>query len=88
MTTDMVYPIAVKYGARVKEVLTGFKYIGEEMDKSENFLLGMEESYGYLVGTHARDKDAVSAAMLIVQMCAHYRLPRFWRSCIKDTAIS
>lgn len=73
VTTDMVYPIAAEYGARVKEVLTGFKYIGEEMDKTANFLLGMEESYGYLIGTHVRDKDAVSAAMLIAQMCAHYR---------------
>ena len=73
VTTDMAFSIAEKYGAGVKEVLTGFKYIGEEMDRTDNFIMGMEESYGYLVGTHARDKDAVSAVMLITEMCAYYK---------------
>lgn len=73
VTTDMAFSVAKKYGASVKEVLTGFKYIGEEMDRTDNFVMGMEESYGYLVGTHARDKDAVSAVMLIAQMYAYYK---------------
>ena len=63
VTTDIVFDIAKDFGAEVKEVLTGFKYIGE----------ALEESYGYLVGTHARDKDAVSAAMLIVEACAYFK---------------
>ena len=73
VTTDMVFDIAKTYGANVKEVLTGFKYIGEEIDVTDNYVLGMEESYGYLVGAHVRDKDAVSAAMMIVEMCAFYK---------------
>lgn len=73
VTTDMAFGIAAKYGATVKEVLTGFKYIGESMDGIDNYVMGLEESYGYLVGKHARDKDAVSAAMLIVEMCAYYK---------------
>ena len=61
------------YDANVKEVLTGFKYIGEALDRTKNYIMGLEESYGYLVGNHARDKDAVSAAMMIVEMCAYYK---------------
>ncbi len=57
----------------VKEVLTGFKYIGEALEQTESYLLGLEESYGYLVGTHARDKDAVSAAMMIAEACAYFK---------------
>ena len=72
VTTDMAFGIAEKYGANVQEVLTGFKYIGEAMDETDNFVHGLEESYGFLVGTHARDKDAVSAVMLIVEMYAYY----------------
>ncbi len=72
VTTDMAFSIAEEYGAKVKEVLTGFKYIGEAMDKTDNFVMGMEESYGYLVGKHARDKDAVSAVMMIAEMYAYY----------------
>lgn len=66
--------IAARYGVRVVNVLTGFKYIGETIDRTEkgHYLFGMEESYGYLVGTHARDKDAISAVMSILQMAAHY----------------
>jgi phosphoglucomutase len=73
VSSDMAFSVAEKYGASVKEVLTGFKYIGEQMDLTDNFVMGMEESYGYLVGTHARDKDGVSAVMLIVEMCAYYK---------------
>ena len=73
VSTDIAFSIAKKYGATVKEVLTGFKYIGEAMDTLDNFVMGMEESYGYLVGSHARDKDAVSAAMMIGEMYAYYK---------------
>ena len=73
VSTDIAFSIAKKYGATVKEVLTGFKYIGEAMDTLDNFVMGMEESYGYLVGPHARDKDAVSAAMMIGEMYAYYK---------------
>ncbi len=75
VTSDMSEDIAKAYGAEVREVLTGFKYIGETMDKltsDEEYVFGMEESYGYLVGTHARDKDSVSAAMIIAEMTAYY----------------
>lgn len=75
VTSDMSRDIAKAYGAEVKEVLTGFKYIGETIDQltsDEQYVFGMEESYGYLVGTHARDKDAVSAAMIIAEMTAYY----------------
>ena len=77
VTSDMSEDIAKSYGAEVKEVLTGFKYIGETIDNltpDEDYVFGMEESYGYLVGTHARDKDAVSAAMIIAEMTAYYGL--------------
>lgn len=74
VTTDLAESIAQSYGVQSKDVLTGFKYIGEMIDNchKENFVFGMEESYGYLVGTHARDKDAVSAVMMIVEMVAYY----------------
>lgn len=79
VTTSMVYPIAKDYNVHVHDVLTGFKYIGEmikdfeEHDNYNEFLLGFEESYGYLSGTYARDKDAVVAAMLITEMAADYK---------------
>ena len=76
VTTDLAERIATAYGARTKNVLTGFKYIGEYIDvcpKEDNYIMGMEESYGYLVGTHARDKDAISAVMTIVEMLCYYR---------------
>lgn len=73
VTSDMVFDVAKAYGASVKEVLTGFKYIGEELDKTKNYVMGLEESYGYLVGDHVRDKDAVSAAMIIAEACAYYK---------------
>lgn len=73
VTTDIIFDMAREFDAKVKEVLTGFKYIGEALEETESFLLGLEESYGYLVDTHARDKDAVSAAMMIAQACAYYK---------------
>ena len=79
VTTDIVKKIAEKYGVRVIEVLTGFKFIGEqigilEKNNEENrFIFGYEESYGYLAGPYVRDKDAVIASMLICEMTAYYR---------------
>ena len=73
VTTDIIFDMAKEYGVEVKEVLTGFKYIGEALEETEDYLLGLEESYGYLVGTHARDKDAVSAAMMIAEACAYFK---------------
>ena len=79
VTTPLVARVAADYGCEVADLLTGFKYIGEyitnlEKNGEENrFILGMEESYGYLSGTHARDKDAVVASLLICEMAAHYK---------------
>ncbi|MGI6625919.1 MAG: phospho-sugar mutase [Limnochordia bacterium] len=77
VTTDMVQPIAAKYGAEVRETLTGFKYIGTLMDhlpqENKFFVFGFEESYGYLAGTHVRDKDAVIASLLVAQVAAYYK---------------
>lgn len=79
VTTSLVEAVCEKYGAKVKNLLTGFKYIGEyitELEnegKEENFIAGMEESYGYLSGIHARDKDAVVASTLICEMAAYYK---------------
>lgn len=73
VTTDIIFAMAKEFGAEVKEVLTGFKYIGEALEETEDYLLGLEESYGYLVGTHARDKDAVSAVMMLAEACAYFK---------------
>ncbi len=79
VTTAMTDAIAADHGCEVREVLTGFKYIGEQIalleakGEAERFVLGYEESYGYLSGTYVRDKDAVVASMLIVEMAAFYR---------------
>ena len=78
VTTEMVRSIADFYGVEMMEVLTGFKFIGEkikefEKTNSHNYVFGFEESYGYLSGTYARDKDAVVATMLIVEMAAWYK---------------
>ncbi|HKM42814.1 MAG TPA: phospho-sugar mutase [Limnochordia bacterium] len=77
VTTEMVRPIAKKYGAQVRDTLTGFKYIGTLMDRlpAENreFLFGFEESYGYLAGMAVRDKDAVLASLLIAKVAAFYQ---------------
>ena len=79
VTTDLVKPIAKEYGVQLIDVLTGFKFIGEQIalleEKGEEnrYIFGFEESYGYLAGTYVRDKDAVVASMLIVEMAAYYR---------------
>lgn len=78
VTNDLGAEIARKNGLNVVETLTGFKYIGDQITKYEKtgeneFLIGYEESYGYLVGTYARDKDAVVASMLICEMASHYK---------------
>ena len=76
VSTDMAYKIANDNGVKLYDVLTGFKYIGEVIKNLNNdkaFLLGFEESYGYLLGAYARDKDAVEASMLILEMAAHYK---------------
>lgn len=79
VTTDLVRAIAKNYGVEVFEVLTGFKFIGEQItwleEKGEEsrYVFGFEESYGYLAGSYVRDKDAVVASMLIVEMAAYYR---------------
>ena len=80
VTTPMVEPIAAEYGVKIYDVLTGFKFIGElirdfeEHDYYNRYLFGFEESYGYLAGTYARDKDAVVASMLVCQMAADYKV--------------
>ena len=79
VTSDLGNRIAEKYGCELRKVLTGFKYIGEiigwlEADgEKERFIMGYEESYGYLCGTYARDKDAVVASMMICEMAAYYK---------------
>jgi len=79
VTTETVRAIAADYGVDTIDVLTGFKFIGdqiksfEQQGRAERFIFGLEESYGYLKGTYARDKDAVVAAMLICEACADYK---------------
>lgn len=78
VTSELGANIGRSFGLRVDETLTGFKYIGDKINKYEQtgereFVIGYEESYGYLVGTHARDKDAVVSSMLICQMAAWYK---------------
>ena len=79
VTTDLVTAVAKEYGASVVNLLTGFKYIGEHMTmleaagEADRFIVGMEESYGYLAGMHVRDKDAVVASTLICEMAAYYK---------------
>ena len=75
VTGEVGAQVAMSHGVEVQRTLTGFKYIGEKMNKflktgERTFVMGYEESYGYLVGMHARDKDAVVAAMLICEMAA------------------
>ena len=78
VTSEVGADIARSYGLHIVDTLTGFKYIGEQIGKYEvngdkEFVIGYEESYGYLVGTHARDKDAVVSSMLICQMAAYHK---------------
>lgn len=79
VTTDICKKIAAEYGVELREVLTGFKFIGEQIgfleEKGEEnrYIFGFEESYGYLAGSYVRDKDAVVGSMLICEMAAFYR---------------
>lgn len=79
VSTDLAQEIAKKYNCTFKNLLTGFKYIGEVITnlekegRADDFVMGFEESYGYLAGTHARDKDAVVGSMLICEMAAYYK---------------
>lgn len=78
VTTEMAARVAENYDAQIMNVLTGFKYIGEKIEQfeqtgSNNFVLGFEESYGYLSGGFVRDKDAVIAATLIAEMALYYK---------------
>ena len=79
VTTSLVDRVAESYGCAIHDVLTGFKYIGEfatdleKKNEGDRFILGMEESYGYLSGLHARDKDAVVASLLVCEMAAYYK---------------
>lgn len=79
VSTDLAEVIAKEYNCTFKNLLTGFKYIGElitnleKEGRASDFVMGFEESYGYLAGTHARDKDAVVASMLICEMAAYYK---------------
>lgn len=78
VTTNMADAIAKAYGVKLIEVLTGFKYIGQqilgfEQKKKGTYLFGFEESYGCLIGTHARDKDAIVATMALAEAAAYYK---------------
>ena len=78
VTTDMAKAIAADYGVALIEVLTGFKYIGEqikffEQSGAHHYVFGLEESYGCLAGTYARDKDACVAVMMLCEVAAYYK---------------
>lgn len=79
VTTDLAKAIAEDYGVRIADVLTGFKYIGDQIanlekrGKEDRYILGFEESYGYLTGSYVRDKDAVDGSFLICEMFAYYK---------------
>lgn len=79
VTTSLAEKVAQKYGGKTYNVLTGFKYIGEfitnleKENRQDEYVLGFEESYGYLVGTHVRDKDATVASMLICEMASELK---------------
>ncbi|HIW04020.1 MAG TPA: phospho-sugar mutase [Firmicutes bacterium] len=80
VTTSLVDKIAAHFGVKVIPVLTGFKWIGNVINKlgdnggnADRFVIGFEESYGYLIGTHCRDKDAVVASVMIAEMTAYYK---------------
>ena len=79
VTTDVCCKIAADYGCELRDVLTGFKFIGEQIGnleaagEEERYIFGFEESYGYLAGGYVRDKDAVVASMLICEMVAYYK---------------
>lgn len=80
VTADMAMQIAAEYGVEIIDVLTGFKYIAEQINllekkgEMERYIFGFEESCGYLAGGYVRDKDAVSASLIICEMCAYYKM--------------
>ena len=80
VSTPMAARVAEHWGVELRRVLTGFKYLGDVMNQlveagePERFLMGFEESCGYLTGLHVRDKDAVNAALLVCEMAAHYKM--------------
>ncbi len=79
VSTDMVESVAADYGVKVERCLTGFKFIGdiiadlESRGRANDYIIGFEESYGYLPGGYVRDKDAVAASMLICEMASYYK---------------
>lgn len=79
VTTPMAAKVAANYGVELRDVLTGFKFIGEQIGRleqeghPERYIFGFEESYGYLSGSFVRDKDAVNASLLICEMFAYYK---------------
>ena len=79
VTTELIRKIAQEHGVEVRDVLTGFKFIGEQVSlleadgEADRFIFGFEESYGYLAGSFVRDKDAIVTAMLICEMAAYYK---------------
>ncbi len=79
VSTDLADDVAAAYGIELRQVLTGFKYIGEQIaalekqGQEDRFIFGFEESYGYLSGSYVRDKDAVNAAMLTCEMAVYYK---------------
>ncbi len=79
VSTRLVDKVAAKYGCKCHDVLTGFKYVGEfiagleKNGKESDFVMGFEESYGYLIGTHAKDKDGVAASLMICEMAAYFK---------------
>ncbi len=79
VTTKLIEAVAKEYGVEVINILTGFKYIGEQIGileqrgEENRYILGFEESYGYLTGTYVRDKDAVNASLIICEMAAYYK---------------
>lgn len=79
VTTGMAEKIGASYGVEIRNILTGFKYIGEQIGEleragePERFIFGLEESYGYLSGTYVRDKDGVNASLLIAEMAGYYK---------------
>lgn len=79
VSTRLVDRVAAKYGCKVVDVLTGFKYVGEfvtnlkKAGEEHRFIMGFEEAYGYLIGSHVRDKDGVSASLMVCEMAAYYK---------------
>ena len=79
VSTDLADLVAQEYGVQMIGVLTGFKYIGDQIalleakGQQDRYIFGFEESYGYLAGSYVRDKDAVNASMLICEMAVYYK---------------